>query len=73
MAQPVKVWDDINKRWLTPVSITFNEDATAPILIVAVDPGQQPLSDGWHNISGDALDHVAVSGAINHNENIFPK
>lgn len=68
----IKLWDNYNKQWLEPISIFFGKDNTI-WKVTACEPGGDPLSEGWYDIEGDKLKHIALTGNVNFNTEIIPE
>ena len=68
----VKIWDNSNKQWLEPMVIFFGK-GNSIWKVQAVVPGEDPLSDGWYDLTGNDLQEISITGDIEFNPELLPK
>jgi uncharacterized phage-associated protein len=66
----VYIWDGVNKQWLEPMSIHFDNNGLI-CKISACKPGAEPLGDGYYNITGEDINKVSIVGQIKVNNHIL--
>jgi hypothetical protein len=67
----VKIWYNIEKKWLEPMSIIFGKGDDIAV-VSAIDIGEDPISSGWYTFEGENLKHIAITGSIKFNEKLLP-
>lgn len=67
----IKIWDNHNKQKLEPIAIFFGKENTI-WRVAACKPGDDPITDGWYDLQGDDLKHIAIIGDINYNVHLYP-
>lgn len=63
----IKIWDNKNEQWLEPMVIFFGKDDSI-WRVQACKPGDDPLSDGWYDIQGEALKNITITNECPHCE-----
>lgn len=67
----IKIWDNHNKQWLSPMSIFFDKNDNVG-MVKALKIGDDPISNGWYDIEGDDLNKISIIGKIQHNTHLVP-
>lgn len=67
----MKIYNSLNKEWLEPIAIFFGKGDLI-YRILANKIGENALDDGWYDIQGDLLNHIAICGEIELNNHLLP-
>lgn len=66
----VYIWDSVNKQWLEPMDIHFDNNGFI-YRINACQPGADLLGDGYYTIVGEDINKISIVGQIKVNNHIL--